>query len=139
MASKAPVDEPGAARRAAPLGEKNRDRAAEAGLETAFLGIDDSIVATLVAAVAVALVVFVLWPLLGIAFELVLLFLLLTSGIVGRVLLRRPWIVEAANLDHPERSTAFGVKGWRRSGEAIEELARAIPAAGVPARLSAAD
>jgi hypothetical protein len=112
------------------------DRAISAGLETAGFGLDSSIVATIAAAVLVAVLVFVLWPLLGIAFELVLLFLLLTSGIVGRVFLRRPWIVEASNLDHPDRSATFGVTGWRRSGQAIEELARTIPATGLPAELS---
>jgi hypothetical protein len=118
-------------------GKKNRDRAASAGLETAFWGLDSSIVATVVAAVVVALAVFVFLPLIGIAFELILLFLLISSGILGRVFLRRPWIVEATNLDHPERSTTFRVKGWRRSGQAIEELARTIPATGLPAKLSA--
>jgi hypothetical protein len=48
----------------------------------------------------------------------------------------RPWIVEARNLAHPEHSVAFAVRGWRRSGEAIVELRRAIPAGGPPVRLA---
>jgi hypothetical protein len=110
--------------------------AAQIGLEGLFSGLDESIVLSIALAVMLVLFVLVLWPLLGIAFELVLLFLLLTSGIVGRVLLRRPWIVEATNLDHPQQSTTFGVKGWRRSSQAIEELARTIPATGIPPRLA---
>jgi hypothetical protein len=111
--------------------------AVETGMEGLFSGLDESIVLSIAMAVLLVLFVLVLWPLLGIAFELVLLFVVLSSGIVGRVLLRRPWIVEATNLDHPERSTTFGVKGWRRSGQAIEELARTIPATGLPPKLAA--
>jgi hypothetical protein len=106
--------------------------AAQIGLEGFLSGLDESIVLSIAMAILLVLIVLVLWPLLGIAFELVLLFLLLSSGIVGRVLLRRPWTVEAVNLDRPERSTAFGVKGWRRSGQAIEELRRAIAAGQTP-------
>ena len=117
-------------------GEKNRDRATTAGIEAVSFTIMDSIVLSIAAGIVVALLVFVLLPLLGIALELILIFLLLTSGILGRVFLRRPWIVEAINLEHPDRSTTYGVKGWRRSGQAIEELTRTIPATGLPPKLS---
>jgi len=115
-------------------GKKAGDRAAAAGFETLGAAVD-SVLFAVVAGVVVAVLVFVFLPLLGIAFELVLLFLLLTSGIVGRVFLRRPWIIEATNLDNPDRSAAFPVKGWRASGEAIHELASAIPASGLPDNL----
>jgi hypothetical protein len=113
---------------------RNGEWAAEAGLETAFSALD-SIVVAVVGGIVIALVVFVLLPLIGIALELILLFLLITSGILGRVVLRRPWIVEATNLDDPEGSVTFPVKGWRRSGEAIDELASTIPATGLPTEL----
>jgi hypothetical protein len=106
--------------------------ATQIGLEGFLSGLDESIVLSIAMAVLLVLFVLVLWPLLGIAFELVLLFLLLSSGIVGRVLLRRPWVVEAVNLDHPERSTTFGVKGWRRSGQAIKAMRSAIAAGQTP-------
>ena len=106
--------------------------ATQIGLEGFLSGLDESIVLSIAMAILLVLFVLVLWPLLGIAFELVLLFVLLSSGIVGRVLLRRPWFVEAINLDDPERSTAFGVKGWRRSTHAIEELRGAIAAGQTP-------
>jgi hypothetical protein len=96
----------------------------------------ESIWFTVAGFVLVVVVVFVFLPLIGVAFELVLVFLVLSSGLVGRVFLRRPWAVEAINLDHPERSAAYPIKGWRRSGEAIQELTRAIPANGAPERLS---
>jgi hypothetical protein len=104
-------------------------------LDVVSVDFTESIVATIAGFVLVVLIAFVLFPLIGVAFELALVFLVLSSGIVGRVVLRRPWIVEAANLDHPERSTAFAVKGWRRSGEAIEALTQTIPATGLPSDL----
>ena len=84
------------------------------------------------AALLFAFIVLIAVPLLGIALEFVVLFLLLSTGIVGRVVLRRPWIVEAVNLDSPERSASFAVKGWRRSGETIDALKGEIQATGSP-------
>ena len=85
----------------------------------------------------VVVAVLVLLPLLGIALELIVLAVLLVSGLAGRVVLGRPWTVEARNLDDGERSVAYGVKGFRPAGEAVEELAGAISASGPPERLAA--
>lgn len=89
-------------------------------------------------AVGVALLVFLLPPLVGVALEIVLLLMLLSSGIIGRVLLRRPWTIEAVNLGHPQRSAAFAVKGWRRSSQVIDELSRTLPASGLPQQIAGA-
>ncbi|HEY5710149.1 MAG TPA: hypothetical protein VIS51_12245 [Solirubrobacterales bacterium] len=101
-----------------------------------LLDFDDSPVAAIAVAAAVAigalLLFLILLPLIGIALELIILLVLLWSGIVGRVVFGRPWVVVAADLDDPERSAAFAVKGWRRSGQATEELKRAITVAGTP-------
>jgi hypothetical protein len=51
------------------------------------------------------------------------------------MLLRRPWIIEAIDLDRPERSTSFAVKGWWHSRGAIAELSEALVANGPPNRL----
>lgn len=104
----------------------------------AFSVIDvaDSVWAGVVLAAALLLIVFVLLPLFGVAFELILLLALLSSGIVGKVVLRRPWTVEAHNIDDPSRSLSFAVKGWRRSGRASSELAATIEAAGPPERIA---
>ena len=83
-------------------------------------------------AVAVLLIVFVLLPLLGVALELIVLLFVLWSGIVGRLILGRPWIVEAAPLDGSAEPVAVPVKGWRRSGETATQLAREIEATGRP-------
>jgi hypothetical protein len=87
----------------------------------------------------VVVAVLVLLPLIGIALELIVLAVLLASGLAGRVIFGRPWIVEARNLDDGERSVAYGVKGFRRAGEAVEELAGALSASGPPERLVAGE
>lgn len=110
--------------------------ALESGLETLSAGAGDNLPLAIAIAVGVALLVLVLLPLIGVAIEIVLLILLLSSGIAGRVLLRRPWIVEAVNLTHPQRSVAFAVKGWRQSSQAIDELAAAVRASGQPEQVS---
>lgn len=117
---------------------RDTDDALESGLEVLSLPDldDDSILLSIGIAIVVAILILILLPLIGIALELALLIALLSSGIVGRVLLRRPWTIEAINLDHPERSTAFAAKGWRRSSRAISELAATIPVSGLPRQLS---
>ncbi len=88
------------------------------------------------AAVALALFVFVLLPLFGLLLELALVVALVSSGLLGRVFLRRPWIVEAAQVGEPGRVERFAVTGWRRSGRMRGELEAAIRATGVPAALA---
>jgi hypothetical protein len=96
--------------------------------------------AILVVAAAIAIVVVVvLLPLIGLVLELLLLLLLLSSGVFGRVVLGRPWTVEAIDLDDGERSVAYAVKGFRRAGQAVEELANAVAADGPPERLTAGE
>lgn len=90
----------------------------------------------LIAAVFAAAVVVVLLPLLGVALELALLVLLLASGLFGRVVLRRPWTVEAIDLDDGERSVAFAVKGFGEAGRTAAELAATISVSGPPHQLT---
>jgi hypothetical protein len=85
------------------------------------------------------LLIFVLLPLIGVALELIAVFFLFASGLFGRLLLGRPWIVEARNLDDGERSVAYGVKGFRRAGEAVERLATELEIDGPPDRLAAGE
>jgi hypothetical protein len=88
--------------------------------------------ASLAVAAAVLLIVFVALPLLGVALELIALIFVLCSGMVGRVVLGRPWTVEAVERGGRNRSFSFPVKGWRRAGEAAAGLAREIAAGGRP-------
>ena len=101
----------------------------------AFEGLTGTVLGLIAAVFAVAVVV-VLLPLLGVALELALLVLLLGSGLFGRIVLRRPWTVEAINLDDGERSAAFAVEGFGAAGDAVDELAGAISASGPPQQLT---
>jgi hypothetical protein len=79
------------------------------------------------------IVIFIVLPLLGIALELIVLIFILCSGVFARVVLGRPWIVEAVPRSGGERrAVRFPVKGWRRAGEVAEELAREVAATGRP-------
>jgi hypothetical protein len=91
----------------------------------AFLGI----------AIAVGFAVLILLPLLGVALELIALVLVLVYGLFARIVLRRPWIVEAVDVEDVEERVAFAVTGWRDSSAALRELRTAI-AAGPPDRLT---
>jgi hypothetical protein len=89
--------------------------------------------------IVLLLLFFVLLPLIGLLLELLVLFVVLSSGLFGKLLLGRPWTVEARNLDDPERSVAYAIKGYRRAGDAVTELASAIGAVGPPERLTAGE
>ena len=105
-----------------------------------LLDFDDNPVAAIAVAIAVAigalLLFLILLPLIGVALELIVLLVLLWSGIVGRLFFGRPWVVAAIDLDDPERSAAFAVKGWRRSREAVAQLTREISVTGQPERFA---
>lgn len=79
-------------------------------------------------AVVVVVLFFVfVWPLLLVIVELVLLALLVLLGVVARVVLRRPWIVEATPASGPGRFR-WKVVGLRRSGEVVDEVAAQLSA-----------
>jgi hypothetical protein len=105
------------------------------------LGLDllDGTVIGIAIVVTVVVVVFVLVPLIGIAIELLVLAFLFGSSLVGRVVFRRPWTIEAVKADHPGERVAFPVKGWRQSSQALDELRTAIAAGGPPERLTAGE
>jgi hypothetical protein len=113
----------------------NRKEAAD-GMEWLPLDGIGSPAAMIAGVVFIALLVLVVLPLLGVALELIALLLLIASGLFGRVVLRRPWIVTAEKLGDPEERIAFAVKGWRDSSEALRELRTTIAAAGPPERLA---
>ncbi|HVY77020.1 MAG TPA: hypothetical protein VG898_00760 [Solirubrobacterales bacterium] len=117
--------------------ELRRENVGEDALDGLFvIDFGDSVWASIGLAIAVLLLVVVLLPVLGIALELILIVLLLGSGLVGRVILRRPWTVEAQSLDVERLSASYAVKGWRRSGRAAAEIATAIETSGPPDRIA---
>jgi len=106
---------------------------ANAGVETLnAVDLIDSPLAAVAIAVAALLIFLVLLPLIGFALELLFVLLVIWSGIAARLLLGRPWVVQAIDLDDATRSDAFPIKGWRGSARAIDELKKAIVASGAP-------
>jgi hypothetical protein len=92
----------------------------------------DSITVTLAIAAGMLIVCFVLLPLLGVALELIPAVAVVGFGVFGRVVLGRPWVIEAVDLDDRGRSRTFAVRGWRASGRAVDEISTAIAAGSPP-------
>jgi hypothetical protein len=78
------------------------------------------IVLGIVVAIVAFLLVLVLFNVVAIAIELMLVILLLFAGLFGRVVLRRPWIVQARSGD---AVLEWPVVGWRSSGRKIADVA----------------
>lgn len=72
---------------------------------------------------AIILVIVFGWPLVLIGIDLVWLLLVGIFGTIGRVVLRRPWRVEARSGD--ERRDWY-VQGFRQSGRHRDEIARQL-------------
>jgi hypothetical protein len=125
-----------------PRRRRSADDAGEAAswANPASIDVGDDLLLGVGLALAVALVVvlfaFVLLPLLGLALELALLLGVFASGLFGRVVLGRPWTIEAVSLDDSQQRVRFAVKGWRGSRRAIAALADAIATTGPPAALA---
>lgn len=80
----------------------------------------------------VTIVVLVVWgiPMLLVVFDLVLLVIVSIAGVVGRVLFRRPWTVEAVSDTGDQREAK--VVGWRNSARAKRTLADEVLRLGPP-------
>ena len=81
-------------------------------------------------AVAIAVVLFVLFvvPVLIALVELTILALLVLLGVAVRIVLRRPWIIDARPGGSVGLPLSWKVVGWRRSGEVIQEVAAQLSA-----------
>jgi hypothetical protein len=86
------------------------------------------IVAGLAIAIVAVLLLLVVWPVVAIAVEVVILILLFLAGLAGRLVLRRPWLIVARTEGPPRATLAWHVAGWRASGEAVADVARALGA-----------
>jgi hypothetical protein len=93
------------------------------------LGDVEAVVAVVV---AVVLIVFVIIPLLLFGVELVVVGGALAASIISRMLLGRPWTVEAERVGGRREVLSWSVSGWRRSDRAIDEIAQALAAGSRP-------
>lgn len=84
----------------------------------------------IVVVVVVLLAIFVGFPILVALLDVLLVIVLTIVGIVGRVLFRRPWVIEAREGDHTPLT--WNVKGWRASSRRLEEIERSLSHGIVP-------
>lgn len=105
------------------------------GADLASVGADLPIVGVVFAVIAVLLVVVAAFvfiiPALVFVIELVVVLGLVGLGVLGRVLLGRPWTVQArtSGADH---AYEWKCRGWSASGELVETIARQLHATGRP-------
>jgi hypothetical protein len=78
------------------------------------------IVAAIAFAVLAVVCVLLLLNVIAIALELLIVIVLLTGGLIGRVVFRRPWIVFARS---DSVTYAWPVTGWLRSRRVIADVA----------------
>ena len=101
----------------------------DAGLLADDLGCLPAIGIVVTCAVAVALALFFVLPAIVFAVELVAVLLLLLLGALARIVLRRPWTVEA-RVKGTNQGREWKVVGWRASGELVETLAERVGSTG---------
>lgn len=90
------------------------------------LGGIDSLEGAIVAAVALIVIVFVVIPIFLLGVELVVVGAAIAAGLASRLLLGRPWVVTAKQLDEPHAVLAWEVCGWRRSRGVITAVTQAL-------------
>lgn len=87
----------------------------------------------LLVAVAVAIAL-ILIPVLFLGIELIVVGVLLASGVMARTIFRKPWVVEARSSDPltSARLLEWQVRGWRKSGKLIGQVASELSAGREP-------
>jgi len=93
----------------------------------------EGIAAAIALIAIVLLLVFVVIPLLVALAEVAILLLLAGAILIARVVLRRPWIVEAVEADGDAHR--WDVVGWRASGAACTTVAQHLEAGLAPAAI----
>lgn len=106
------------------------------GADFADLGGDLPVVGLILTAIAVLLVaivaVILIIPALIFVAELLIVVGLVGLGLMGRVLLGRPWTVEA-HMEGTDHTYEWKARGWRASTELVQTLANHLRETGLPA------
>ena len=92
--------------------------------------IGEGVVVALALVVAIAVLVFIVVPFVVAMIDIVLVVLLAALGLAGRVVLRRPWTVEAR--DDQGRHLTWRVVGWRASGQHVHTVEEMLASGIVP-------
>jgi hypothetical protein len=113
---------------------KRRGAAADAlsGLGQGIGGVDFQEGGLLVVAVLAAVLIVI--PLLFFGIELIILGALLAAGVIGRILFRQPWVIEARSNDPltPGRRLEWHIIGWGKSQGLIEKVVSDLAAGREP-------
>ena len=98
---------------------------------TGLFGFDDlgGIALALAALAVLVVLLLVFFPVVVLAVEIVILILALIAGVFARLVLRKPWHVLARTGDAAYR---WPVKGWRASGQRVDEVADQLGAGSMP-------
>lgn len=113
-------------------GVRHRGEAvADVGDAGCLLDLFSELAVVLVVAVVVLLVVLVAVPLLVALVDVVLVLVLTAGSVVGRVVFRRPWTIEARADDATTHT--WKVVGWRAAHAHRDEVAASLEAGIVPA------
>ncbi len=115
-------------RRKTSNGEARPLDAAEVLFSVPDLGGIDDLGAAIVILGAIVVIAIVVVPLLLFGIELILLGLLVATGILGRVILGRPWLVQASPTNGDAEALHWQVTGWRHSSNLIDEVASSLEA-----------
>jgi hypothetical protein len=84
----------------------------------------------LLVAAAVVAFLLILIPVLFFGIELITLGVLLAAGVITRSVLGQPWVIEARSTDPltAGRQLEWRVRGWRKSGKVIAQIASDLSA-----------
>jgi hypothetical protein len=90
----------------------------------------------LLVAAAAVVVLLILIPVLFFGIELIVLGALLAAGVTTHTVLGQPWVIEARSTDPltSGRSLEWRVRGWRKSGKAVAQVASDLSAGRDPAQ-----
>lgn len=95
----------------------------------------EGIVAAIGIIIALVVLIFVIIPLLVAIVDMLIVILLALVGIGARIVLRRPWIVEAARADG--LAYRWRVFGWKASGTRVAKVAKQIESGEPPSMADA--
>ncbi len=120
---------------------RKHGRVASDGLVETGIGVPDvggvDFGEALVLVAAVVAVILVVIPLLFFGVELIVFGALVGGGLVARAVSGKPWVIEArsSDLHTSERRLEWHVRGWRKSGKLIDQVASDLAAGREPTQL----
>ena len=106
----------------------------DGGAALESIGVGDDLQSLFLWVAAVVVVIFVVVPLLLFGFELVIAGCVIAGSVLARVVLGKPWVIEATTVSGSAtpRRLEWEVRGWRRSSTAMQQVAADLAAGREP-------